>query len=598
MADESSSSSSPAAEQAVPTKSVDEEAKADGADADADAAGTDAADAAAAGGASANANAGGSGDNSKENDGDKKGGGGGGGRRDRDRDETPIEDLYDLSQPIPHVARPSKEQHEAEIGEINAAIDALKEERTAVQTRVDACMSSGKNPEAEAEITALKALRGAKSSLINDKKALRSRLEALKKSNDRLQNERKSARSAVRYGSVAEINAEIAKLHKRQETTSMSLAEEKRLIKEIDVLEASKKTVAEIKSKNDALGDVKHERGAITDALDAKSAEIAAIDAEIDVRSKTLDALKEKESGSRDQIKKLFQQKDELRSQITAKIAERGALRETFREENNRWYNYQRAVRKQKQMKYDEERKVREIEREEWLKKKEEEELKKIPYEEEMALCDYLSDYLTRTYLTDAEAEKKKKEEELAKKRAADVVAVTDDPFANFQPVGKKKGDDEEVFLQMGKGKKKKRQRNKAKPPATLTLSVDSFEQFGLLGLTPPTSIEGVEKSVQDLQARKKWYSEQPRGSVKTAVEIRKENEKKAAKMKSSSASAGGADGADAAGGSAGKGGKKDFDATREDFAPLGSGPASSAVNSTWGQQKAPDQEVNDVVEE
>ena len=104
--------------------------------------------------------------------------------------------------------------------------------------------------------------------------------------------------------------------------------------------------------------------------------------------------------------------------------------------------------------------------------------------------------------------------------------------------------------------------------------------QFGLLGLNPPTNLDAVEKAVADLKARKTWYSEQPRGSVKTAQEIRKENAKATAKIR-------GGGGSDENGGSSGskKGSKKGFDASGEDFAPLGSGGASSAVNANWGQK-------------
>merc|ERR1712032_728309 len=115
-------------------------------------------------------------------------------------------------------------------------------------------------------------------------------------------------------------------------------------------------------------------------------------------------------------------------------------------------------------MQYEEEKKSREAEKAAYLKKKEEEELKKIPYDEE--------------------------------------------------------------FFSKGKGKKKKRQRNKnAAPSAAFILSVDSFEQFGSIGLNPPTKLEQVEGSVKELREKKEWYSKQPRGSVPTAKDIRKKNE-------------------------------------------------------------------------
>ena len=145
-----------------------------------------------------------------------------------------------------------------------------------------------------------------------------------------------------------------------------------------------------------------------------------------------------------------------------------------------------------------------------------------------------------------------------------------DNPFANMMPVVKKggrggDGEEEGEYFGKGKGKgkggKAKRNRsNKAggggggKSKQAFTLGVDSFEQFGLLGLTPPTSADAVPKSVEELKARKVWYSQQERGSVPTARDIRKENEKSAAKMLSGKGGGGGGGGGGSGGG---KGRKK-----------------------------------------
>jgi len=256
---------------------------------------------------------------------------------------------------------------------------------------------------------------------------------------------------------------------------------------------------------------------------------------------------------------------------------QRTALRDEFKTANNKWYDAQRAVRAQKQLKYEAEKAVREAEKAAYLKAKEAEELAKTPYEEEMALCDYLADYLTRTYLVDAAAEKKKREEEAEKKKreAEGVVMMKDEdnPFANMMPV--KKNDDNGDYFGKGKGGKAKRNRSNAKSGGggkskqAFTLSVDSFEQFGLLGLTPPTSADAVPKSVEELRERKVWYSQQERGSVPTARDIRKENEKNAAKMLSGKGGSG----------SGGKGRKKNGGGGGEEEAlgPGTNGAASAA---------------------
>merc|ERR1712161_123837 len=95
-----------------------------------------------------------------------------------------------------------------------------------------------------------------------------------------------------------------------------------------------------------------------------------------------------------------------------------------------------------------------------------------------------------------------------------------------MKPVSKKSDD---MFLQVGKAPKKPRKRiSKQKAVPQFRLTVDSFEQFGFLSLSPPTKLEDVNKSIEELKAKKEWYKEQPRGSVPTVREIRKASEKAA----------------------------------------------------------------------
>ena len=177
---------------------------------------------------------------------EKRGGSGGGSgdkkRRDRkngkDEAATPIEELYDLSRPIPHVPRPSKDEHEAALSALNGQIDALKEQRAALQSQIDAGMGgkgqNNRNPRAESLKDELRKLRAAKGALIDAKKALRSKLEAVRAASDKIEADRKKARSAIpgngKFTSLQSIEAEISRLARRQETTSMSLQDEKRLL--------------------------------------------------------------------------------------------------------------------------------------------------------------------------------------------------------------------------------------------------------------------------------------------------------------------------------------------------------------------------------
>jgi len=493
------------------------------------------------------------------------------GKRGGKKDDVPVEELYDLSKPIPRVDRPDKAKHEAKLAEITERFEVLKNERQKLQEKIDNTMNSGKGSEISKLRDAFSAERQKKNKLIEEKRGIRSQLDILKVTADKLQKEKKDTKGSIKYSSVEEIDKAIAKLQRQQETTSMSLSEEKRLIKDIDALQASKDKVKDLKSTETSMDDVKRKRNAINDSIKAKDKEIDAVSKELDELQKKIKTMSDKESSKRGALDGLFKERDGLKKKISATLKEKDAERDQFREKNNAWWNYNRAIKAQKKIEYEAEKAKREEERQAYLKKLEEEELKKVPYEAEQGLCDYLADYLERTYLGGA-ADKKvgaKKEK---------VVAVKDDPFAGFTPVNKK-SDDADQFFSKGKGKKKRQRAKKQDQPSAgpFTLSVDSFEQFGLIGLNPPTKLEEVEQSVKDLREKKEWYKNQPRGSVPTAKDIRKQNEKNAAKVRSATAAAP----------STPSSSKGKFSLSNDDFAPLGKGASSAVDASSWGQKPA-----------
>ncbi|CAB9526023.1 expressed unknown protein [Seminavis robusta] len=495
------------------------------------------------------------------------------------KDETPIEELYDLSKPIPRVPKPSKEDHEKELAELTAALDKLKEDRQKVQKEIDAALDKNKTTGLGKEKEELQKLRSAKNALIEEKKAIRSKLDQFKSQADRIAKDRKDARSSVKFTSVADIDKELSKLQRRQETTSMSLPEEKKLLKEMDALRKSKEIVASLQSAEGDMDNVKEQRKTIQALLQQKDKEIDAIQQKVEAQQQVIKSMSDKDGEKRTTLQSHFAKRDEFRNAFNEKLKEKDALRADFREKNNVWYNYQRAVRAQKKIQYEEDKKKRDEEHQAYLKKVEEEELKKVPYEAEQALCDYLADYLTTTYLQDKNAAKQEDKKE-------DVVAVKDDPFAGFKPVSKKNAEEDEYFGK-GKGKKKRDRGNKnqdKKGSGPFTLSVDTFEQFGLIGLNPPTTLEMVEPTVTKLREKKEWYSKQPRGSVPTAMEIRKANERAAEKIRQQGKGADSNNNSNSNKKGNNNNNKKGFDLA-DDFAPLpGANTGSNAPMSMWGK--------------
>lgn len=473
------------------------------------------------------------------------------------------------------VEKPDKVNLDKQVNAFSAEFEKLKVARNKIQEQIEEAMGAGKNTEMGKAKDAMQGLKSKKNKMIEEKRAIRAKLDALKSQGDKLQKDKKDAKSNVRFNTAEEIDKEIAKLQRLQETTSMSLNEEKKLIKEMDALKASKDKIKDVESKDLGLADVKQQRSIITDLIKAKDKEIDAVTKEMDEIGATIKKLAEKETDKKSSLDELFKERDKLRKDISVVLKQKDTVRDEFRKQHDVWWDYQRAIKAQRKIQYEEERKKREEEKAAYDKLKEEEELKKVPYEEEQGLCDYLADYLERTYLNTGGDESDK----VAAKKD-DVVEVKDDPFAGLKPVIKKT--EEQYF---GKGKaKKKRQRapKKAETAGPFTLNVDSFEQFGLIGLNPPTSLDQVENSVKELREKKEWFKKQPRGSVPTAKDIRKQNEKNAAKLRQGSTASSASSGGKGSGGGGGK-----FSLSSDDFVPLGKGASASVDSSSWGQKSA-----------
>ena len=317
-----------------------------------------------------------------------------------------------LPHTTPQVDKPNKAEHDAAVTELTNTFEALKEERRKLQEEIDAKMN---DPASKSALTDLRAqmneLKTKRNALIAEKKAMRDQMDANKNQTDKLIKDKKDTRSNIKFQSIDEINKQIAKLQHQQETTTMSLTEEKKLIKEMDALMASKSLVANLQTADGALDQARAERKTLSERLSAKDKEIDAVTKETDGVMAKIKAINEKDSTKRDAIKELFTKRDALRAQTTETLKKKDAIRDEYREKNNAWYNYQRAVRAKKKLEWEADKKKREEEEAAYQAILDAEEAKKIPYEAEQALCDYLADYLERTYLSadvaDAKEDKK-----------------------------------------------------------------------------------------------------------------------------------------------------------------------------------------------
>ncbi|KAG5189216.1 hypothetical protein JKP88DRAFT_267401, partial [Tribonema minus] len=146
------------------------------------------------------------------------------------------------------ITRPSMDEHQAKVGAIGEEIRALKDKVEDIRRQMDEAQQARAGSrtewsEARSVLTQLKAERDAARAALDavkaDRVAAREKMEGLSAKKRAMQAESK-------HSTIEEVDEAIRKLENRQQTVSMSLPEEKKLLKEIQALKDSKKVVSQL----------------------------------------------------------------------------------------------------------------------------------------------------------------------------------------------------------------------------------------------------------------------------------------------------------------------------------------------------------------
>jgi len=153
----------------------------------------------------------------------------------------------------------------------------------------------------------------------------------------------RSLRAELKYSSPDEIDKRIAELEMKQSTTSMSLKDEKVLLKEIDQLKQSKKLVTHLAANNDSISSERKNSQSISEQLTSKNAELDILKKKIEEQKAILETLNEANSERRAVLPALFRDKDALRKEKQAKVEAIKSLRADFRTLENEFRTIRRA---------------------------------------------------------------------------------------------------------------------------------------------------------------------------------------------------------------------------------------------------------------
>lgn len=243
---------------------------------------------------------------------------------------------------------PDKSDFDAKIVALNDEVQDFNERLSEVDAKIaDAKSSGGDQSEELREARAtMKSLRERKDAIMRDRAEIAALQKSAKASLDskitvlvlsrvkfdkKLSQAGRSLRAELKYTSPEEIDKQIAGLEKRQSTTSMSLKDEKVLLKEIDQLKQSKKLVTHLAANNDSISSERKNSQSISEQLSSKNAELDVLKKKIEEQKQILETLNEVNSERRAVLPALFKDKDVLRKEKQAKVETIKALRTEFR---------------------------------------------------------------------------------------------------------------------------------------------------------------------------------------------------------------------------------------------------------------------------
>eukprot|EP00928_Gymnodinium_smaydae_P085836 TRINITY_DN694_c0_g2_i1.p2 TRINITY_DN694_c0_g2~~TRINITY_DN694_c0_g2_i1.p2 ORF type:complete len:417 (-),score=167.58 TRINITY_DN694_c0_g2_i1:93-1157(-) len=327
-----------------------------------------------------------------------------------------------------------------------------------------------------------------------------------------MKNQLTKMKKSIGYNSEAEIDERIASIEFKMWTGSISLKEEKELLKEIQELKKSRPKVSQVHKleaniKDDDRGlPLKERRQAANEKFGSYLEEKKKVSEQL----KELQASRTQQTGD---LPDLLAQKEELSKQIQEKIKERNVIKAERRQAEQEYYKYEAEVRKIRQERAQEERKAREKEWQDQQRQRKADKLDEQPYVAEITLIEQTILFckgLTASKGGDKTEEKKE---------------VKYDNPDNTEVLMKKEDRDEEFFFAPLKGKKANKSKSAKAESSSKPIrhNAETFQLFSKLKLDAPITTDDVPPLLEKLNAQLEDYQQK----VKTWEVEREERKRK-----------------------------------------------------------------------
>jgi len=424
----------------------------------------------------------------------------------------------DKLKPVP---RPDENELKDKIDEVQGKIATLQERLQSIKNNLDSREGGrGDTPEVTLAKSRMNDSKTESRRLSQERRNIYDQINAADALKKQQQDLVQRLKTQLSFFSVEEIERKIKVLEHQQQTTSLSVKEEKKILEEIKKLSTNKPMIRQYDEARESLDGVREHHSTLYAQLKSKAAELEVVKEEEDKWKQQLDAAKAKEDAKRSDIPSLFKERDAIRKEMSEHRDGIKKLRDDFNEKRREWQNYTKAVRDAKQKEYKERQAQRQKEYEEQKRAFEEEEAKRDPWESEKLICEQLIEFCSK-YLP--------KKEVVAEVKAE--IAVPD----GVKVAKKANLDDDDVYggliKKKGKGKGKGGAATAAAPAAPksvkLTHSPEDFAVWDKLGFKAPMKSDDCIALYDQLVEKREWLKTAPPKPKKKPKEDKPKDEKK-----------------------------------------------------------------------
>ncbi len=410
------------------------------------------------------------------------------------------------------VKKPDDEAFKARIAEQDEKIAAKQARLEQIKQILDS--RDGQRSENNSQVTLSKAkfqqARAESRRILQERRSIYDQIGAAEELKKQQLDLTQRLRSELPFFSVDEIERRIKQLEMAQQTSSLTIKEDKKIMEDIKRLSASKPMIKQYDEAQESLRGVKEHHSSLYSQIKAKNAELASAKEIEETFRAEMDEARARDDAKKSDLPALHKERDQCRREVSEIRMIVKHIRDDLSEQRKEWFAYQKKSRDQKQKEYLERKAARQAEIDAWKKLQEEMEAKRDPWEEEKHICEQLISYIEKHIPSKVDETEVKAAEAAAAKTRVEIQAGG----------GRKKGDDEDEYLMALRSKKCKNKGGASCKPSAhaapkikavkMTHGPESFVSFGKLGFKPPLDTSECPGLYTALLEKREWLKTAP----------------------------------------------------------------------------------------